>query len=84
MATINGTSNNDNLIGTDDDDLINGLDGNDTLEGGLAGADTLVGGLGDDTYIIAQNKITIDTIIELENQGTDTVNSFVTYTLPHT
>lgn len=81
MATINGTSNNDNLIGTVDDDLINGLDGNDTLEGG-AGADTLVGGLGDDTYIIAQNKITIDTIIELENQGTDTVNSFVTYTLP--
>jgi Ca2+-binding RTX toxin-like protein len=80
MATINGTSNNDNLIGTADDDLLNGLDGNDILEGG-AGADTLVGGLGDDTYIIAQNKITIDTIVERENQGTDTVNSFVTYTL---
>lgn len=80
MATITGTSNNDNLLGTDNDDLINGLEGNDTLEGGLA-LDTLVGGLGDDTYIIANNKITIDTITELENQGTDTVKSYVNYTL---
>ena len=80
MATITGTSNNDNLLGTDNDDLINGLEGNDTLEGGLA-LDTLAGGLGDDIYIIANNKITIDTIIELENQGTDTVKSYVNYTL---
>lgn len=81
MATINGTPNNDNLLGTADDDLINGLAGNDTLEGG-AGIDTLTGGTGDDTYIIGNNKITIDTVIELETQGTDTVQSFVTYTLP--
>ncbi|MEY4516139.1 MAG: hypothetical protein RL180_485, partial [Pseudomonadota bacterium] len=42
MATIDGTINNDTLIGTDAADMINGL----------AGDDILVGGLGADTYVM--------------------------------
>ena len=56
MATINGTSRNDNIKGTKFDDIINGLDGNDDLRGeegndalyGGRGLDTLYGGVGDD------------------------------------
>ncbi|MFN9259386.1 calcium-binding protein, partial [Microcystis sp.] len=42
------------------------------------GIDTLIGGLGNDTY---QVDTTTDTITENANQGTDTVQSSVTYTL---
>ena len=48
MATIDGTSGDDILIGGSEDDLILGLDGDDLLEG-QAGDDTLDGGSGDDT-----------------------------------
>ena len=48
MATVNGTSGNDTLVGTTDADEINGLEGNDTISG-LAGNDRLDGGEGDDT-----------------------------------
>jgi RTX calcium-binding nonapeptide repeat (4 copies)/Spondin_N len=45
--TIDGTNGNDNLIGTQQDDLIRGGEGNDHLLGKL-GNDKLFGGLGDD------------------------------------
>ncbi|MEP0888449.1 calcium-binding protein [Leptolyngbya sp. PL-A3] len=45
---------------------------------GAAGNDTLRGGGGDDTYIIVDLN---DLIEEVANQGTDTVNSRVTFTL---
>jgi Ca2+-binding RTX toxin-like protein len=48
MATIDGTSGDDILIGGSEDDEIFGLDGDDLLEG-QAGDDTLDGGSGDDT-----------------------------------
>ena len=51
-------------------DRLDGGAGNDTLIGG-DGADTLVGGTGDDTYVIGAG----DTIIENNNEGTDTVQS---------
>lgn len=47
MATIDGTSGDDILIGGSEDDLILGLSGDDLLEG-QAGNDTLDGGNGDD------------------------------------
>ncbi|MBD1930005.1 calcium-binding protein [Trichocoleus sp. FACHB-90] len=48
MATINGTNGNDsNLLGTNGDDIINGLAGDDVLLGRL-GNDILNGGTGND------------------------------------
>ncbi|MBE9071900.1 putative Ig domain-containing protein, partial [Microcystis sp. LEGE 08355] len=75
--TINGGLGDDNLDGGSDNDLLNGGEGNDTLNG-TAGIDTLIGGLGNDTY---QIDTTSDTITENANEGTDTVQSSVTYTL---
>ena len=47
---INGDNGNNNLTGTNGDDVINGLGGNDELIG-LDGRDTLNGGNGDDLLI---------------------------------
>ena len=55
-----------------------GNDGNNTLDGG-AGADALIGNGGDDLYIIDR---TTDVVTESSGQGTDTVQSIVTYMLP--
>lgn len=79
--TLIGGEGNDTLIGdifggTDNDSLDGGA-GNDTLNGGL-GRDTLVGGAGDDFYAIASADATIT---EQANQGTDRVNSSISFTL---
>jgi Ca2+-binding RTX toxin-like protein len=58
-------------------DTLNGGAGNDTLVGG-PNVDTLVGGTGDDTYVVNN---TADTLVENAGEGTDTVQSSVTYTL---
>src|SRR4029077_19897318 len=54
-----------------------GLGGNDTLNGG-ANADTMIGGTGDDIYIVDN---TSDVVTENPGQGTDQIQSAVTYTL---
>jgi Ca2+-binding RTX toxin-like protein len=77
IDTFNGLGGNDQLIGNDGNDSLNGGAGNDLLDGGL-GNDTLLGGTGDDTYIV---DVATDIVTENTNEGTDIVNSAVTYIL---
>jgi Ca2+-binding RTX toxin-like protein len=84
--TINGTAGADDINGDAGDDSINGLAGNDTLLGGAGadninggtGVDSMVGGSGNDTY--TEDDVG-DILVEAANDGTDTVQSSLTYTL---
>ena len=55
---------------------ISGGEGNDRLDG-LGDIDVMSGGLGNDTYVVNNQG----EVVELANEGTDTVESTVTYTL---
>jgi Ca2+-binding RTX toxin-like protein len=69
-AAINGIGNTSNnvLTGNTADNVLNGGTGNDTL----------IGGAGNDTYIV---DVAGDVVTENANEGTDLVQSSVTYTL---
>jgi trimeric autotransporter adhesin len=69
-AALNGTGN---ALANQ----ITGNAGNNILNGG-AGNDTMAGGAGDDTYVL---DVTTDVVTENANEGTDTVQIGLTYTL---
>lgn len=78
-TAANGTGNNlDNILtGNSGANILTGFAGDDTLIGG-GGADILRGGAGNDTYVIDSLSVTI---AEPFNQGIDTVESSVSFTL---
>lgn len=74
--TLLGSRDTD-VIGTSANNVLVGNAGNNLLFGG-AGSDTMIGGAGNDTY---QVSVATDVVTELANEGIDTVESQVTYTL---
>ena len=75
--TLIGNTGNNLLFGDSNDDALIGGAGNDTLDGGT-GDDVLSGGLGNDLYVIDSGG---DIIFEAAGEGTDTVQTALSYTL---
>lgn len=73
-----GGSGSDILIGNDAaNNVLTGNSAANRLDGG-AGVDTLIGGLGDEVYVM---DVAGDVVTELANQGTDTVQAGMSYSL---
>jgi Ca2+-binding RTX toxin-like protein len=72
VLTGNGLGNE--ILGNAEANILNGGEGNDTLDGGDgADADNLLGGTGDDTYRV---RHAADAITEGAGEGTDTVEVY--------
>ncbi len=77
IENLIGSRGNDVISGNDSNNVLSGNSGDDTLDG-RGGNDQLLGGLGNDTYIISDTN---DTIVESLNEGIDTVDAAIDYTL---
>ncbi len=76
-VSIKGNAENNIITGDTGSNVLEGGLGQDLLDG-AAGVDTLIGGGGDDTYVVDNAG---DTLTESTNEGADTVQSSVSYTL---
>ena len=76
-TNLNGTHNDDVILGSSGHDLIEGGLGQDTLNG-RAGDDVLYGNLGDDVYIVGEGT---DRIEEYADEGVDVVWSSTSFVL---
>ena len=74
---LEGLDGDDQLFGGAGADRLYGGNGNDKLDGGL-GDDYAAGGSGDDLYIVDDVG---DVVVEATSEGTDRVNSSVSFTL---
>jgi len=79
VVTGTGNSANNVLTGSSGSNTLVGGAGDDTLDARLGGTDILQGQTGNDTYII--DRTTTLTLTEAASEGTDTVQSSVTFTL---
>ncbi len=71
---VYGDDGADTVRGDDGNDFLYGGDGNDRFEGN-GGNDSMYGGTGNDVYVFASAiSVENDTIIELSNQGIDTLD----------
>jgi Ca2+-binding RTX toxin-like protein len=97
IENVIGSSFGDYLSGDANDNVLQGGDGNDDLDGGEGGGnDTLIGGAGYDTLSGNGTDIMIggldgdhywvnnvnDKVIEAADEGWDTVHTLLDYTLP--
>ncbi len=78
IENLIGSDFNDNLKGKSGPNQLNGGVGNDRIDG-RGGADVMIGGLGNDIYNVNNAG---DIVTENPGEGTDKINSRVTYTLP--
>jgi len=87
---ITGNNLDNTISGGSGDDTLGGGNGNDTMYGGVGndnfdwdtasrlGNDTMYGGAGNDVYVVDSSS---DVVVELSNEGTDTIYASFTYSI---